>query len=295
MATKEQIRRIYALGAAAGLLDRSAGNDDNLHLWIKQFSLKDHISELTEQQADFIIKRLEEYRSQVAPLPEIITEEQKSMCFKLMYRIADISPSEIKPREGNQVTSVSPYLIAKDSALAKELYEIDRKDKQLDEVKYRFMEVSIFDQKGDEKFAAWTQEAKVDLKSWGGAAADGLTAPFDIVWEGDRTYGTYDRAANTFTSDDGIEELTVVSTAGSSATSTILLVAPQLSTGNHYVYKGGASAQTVTAGQDVTSWTVLSPGTAITLTGSPATITVVEADAAGKAVKAGSVTAVYGS
>ena len=52
MAAKEQIRRIYALGAAAGLLDRSAGNDDNLHLWIKQFSLKDHISELTEQQAN---------------------------------------------------------------------------------------------------------------------------------------------------------------------------------------------------------------------------------------------------
>ena len=99
MATKEQIRRIYALGAAAGLLDRSAGNDDNLHLWIKQFSLKDHISELTEQQADFIIRRLEEYRSQVAPKPELVTEEQKSLCFKLMYRIADISPSESKPRE----------------------------------------------------------------------------------------------------------------------------------------------------------------------------------------------------
>ena len=73
MATKEQIRRIYALGAASGLLDRSAGNDDNLHLWIKQFSLKDHISELTEQQ--------------------------QNMCFKLMYRIAEISPSDIKPRE----------------------------------------------------------------------------------------------------------------------------------------------------------------------------------------------------
>ena len=90
MATKEQIRRIYALGAAAGLLDRSAGNDDNLHLWVKQFSLKDHISELTE---------LEEYRSQVAPKPELITEEQQNMCFKLMYRIAEISPSDIKPRE----------------------------------------------------------------------------------------------------------------------------------------------------------------------------------------------------
>ena len=73
-----------------------------------------------------------------------------------------------------------------------------------------------------------------DPLAGGGAAADGLTAPFDVVWEGDRTYGIYDRAANTFAPDDGIEELTVVSTAGSSATSTILLVAPQLSTGNHY-------------------------------------------------------------
>lgn len=112
MATKEQIRRIYALGAVAGLLDRSAGNDDNLHLWIKQFSLKDHISELTEKQADFIIKRLEEYRAQVAPLPELITEEQQSMCFKLMYRIADISPSDIKPRE--RLRGVISKVIGKD-------------------------------------------------------------------------------------------------------------------------------------------------------------------------------------
>ena len=206
-----------------------------------------------------------------------------------------LGKTKTKVTKGNQVTSVSPFLVARDSALGKELYEIDRLNKQLDEVKFRFMEVSIFDEKGDGKYAAWTQEAKIDLKSWGGAAADGLTAPFDIVWEGDRTYGIYDRAANTFTSDGGIEELTVVSTAGGSATSTVLLVSPQLSTGNHYVYKGGASAQTVAEGQDVTSWSTLSPGTAITLTGSPATITVVEADAAGKAVKAGSVTAVYGS
>ena len=206
-----------------------------------------------------------------------------------------LGKTKSKVTKGNQVTTVSPYLVARDSALGKELYEIDRLDKQLDEVKYRFMEVSIFDKRGDEKFGAWTQEAKIDLKSWGGAAADGLTAPFDIVWEGSRTYGTYDRATNTFTSDGGIEVLTVVSTAGSSATSTILHVAPQLATGNHYVYKGGASAQTVTEGQDVSSWTNLAPGTAISVTGSPATITVVEADAAGKAVKVGSVTAVYGS
>ena len=93
-----------------------------------------------------------------------------------------LGKTKTKVVKGNQVTSVSPFLVARDSALGKELYEIDRLNKQLDEVKYRFMEVSIFDKKGDEKFAAWTQEAKIDLKSWGGSAADGLTAPFDIVW-----------------------------------------------------------------------------------------------------------------
>lgn len=200
-----------------------------------------------------------------------------------------------KVTKGNPVTSVNPYLMHRDSALSKELYEIDRLDKQLDELKHLFMEVSIFDVKSEEKFAAWTQYGKIDLKSWGGTAADGLAAPFDILWEGERTYGIYDRATNTFTPDDGIGTLFVVSTAGSSATGTLLYVAPQLSTGNHYVYKAGTKAETVTAGQDLTAWTTLAAGTEISVTGSPAVITVAEVDAACKAVKFGSVTAVYGT
>ena len=207
-----------------------------------------------------------------------------------------LGKTKTKVVKGNQVTSVSPFLVARDSALGKELYEIDRLNKQLDQVKYTLYGGLYFRQQGRRKVRGMDAGSKDRPQELGRFhAADGLTAPFDIVWEGDRTYGIYDRAANTFTSDGGIEELTVVSTAGGSATSTVLLVSPQLSTGNHYVYKGGASAQTVAEGQDVTSWSTLSPGTAITLTGSPATITVVEADAAGKAVKAGSVTAVYGS
>ncbi len=195
---------------------------------------------------------------------------------------------------GNEITSVSPYLIARDSALGRELYDIDRNRRQLDEVKYRFMEAAIFDEVGTDKFAAWTQYAKIDLKSWGGSAEDGLAAPFDIVWEGERTYGVYDRASNTFAADGGIAGLTVVSTAGSGATGTSLFVSPALSTGNHYVYKGGAAAQTVTDGQDLSSWTPLPVGTNITVSGSPAVITVAEVNAANKAVKVGSVNAVYG-
>lgn len=103
MASKEQIKRIYALGAKCGLLDRSLGCDDNLHLWVKQFSLKDHISELTDKQAAFIIERLEDFIKQ-SETPktqslEHITGAQQSMCFRLVYELARLSPSQTDPRE----------------------------------------------------------------------------------------------------------------------------------------------------------------------------------------------------
>jgi len=196
---------------------------------------------------------------------------------------------------GNEITEVSPYLVARDSALGRELYEIDRMKKQLDDVKHRFMEVSIFDEVGNEKFAAWTQYAKIDLKSWGGSAEDGLAAPFDIVWEGERTYGVYDRATNTFSAEGGIAGLTVVSSAGVGATGISIFVSPALSTGNHYVYYGGDNAQTVTEGQDLSEWSALSVGSNISIAGSPAVITVAEVNAANKAVRVGSVNAVYGA
>lgn len=103
MATGKQIQRIYALGAKCGLLDRSRGTDDDLHLWIKQLSLKDHISELTEKQADFIISRLADYCANVCPQKiskiEEITEEQKKFCFRLAYKLAEVSPSDADVRE----------------------------------------------------------------------------------------------------------------------------------------------------------------------------------------------------
>lgn len=103
MATGKQIQRIYALGDQCGLLDRELGADDDLHLWVKQWSRKDHISELTEKQADFIIARLIDYKENVCPTRpaeiEHITGEQQSFCFHLAYKLAQLSPSDIEVRE----------------------------------------------------------------------------------------------------------------------------------------------------------------------------------------------------
>lgn len=103
MVTGKQIQRIYALGAKCGLLDCERGDDDDLHLWIKQWSQKDHISELTEKQADFIIARLIDYQNNVCPPKpedrEFITNEQKKLCFGLAYKLAKLSPSKVEVRD----------------------------------------------------------------------------------------------------------------------------------------------------------------------------------------------------
>lgn len=47
--TKQQIRRVYALGAAAGILE-SGNQDDNLHVVVRRISGKDSVSSLTGEE-----------------------------------------------------------------------------------------------------------------------------------------------------------------------------------------------------------------------------------------------------
>ena len=194
--------------------------------------------------------------------------------------------------KGNQITTVDPFKITADSPLAAELYDIDRLSKQLDDVRRTFMEVSIFDEREGGKYAAWTQDGCIDLKSWGGQN-DGLYAPFDVVWTGNRVYGVYDKALNTFTPTDSIKTLSVTSTAGGEPETTIITVTPSLGTGHHYRYSAGAAEATVTANQDLSAWTTMPVGVELTIPG--VIITVAEVDASARAIKYGSATVVCGT
>lgn len=102
MATKEQIKKIYALGAKCDMLNSSRGTDDELHLWVQQwYPDKQHISDLTDEQADFVIKRLLEFSRgfKQAKAPDRMSEEQKSKAFRLTYRLAELSPSPVPVRD----------------------------------------------------------------------------------------------------------------------------------------------------------------------------------------------------
>ncbi|MBP1544342.1 MAG: hypothetical protein J6A16_09620 [Oscillospiraceae bacterium] len=102
MATKEQKKKIYALGAICELLDSSRGIEDDLHLWIRQYAPdKEHISDLSDEQADFIIERLKDYSKHLKDLKAAtrMSEAQKNLSFHLMYQLAEISPSSVSVRD----------------------------------------------------------------------------------------------------------------------------------------------------------------------------------------------------
>lgn len=106
--TKEQIRRVYALGAAAGLLE-SGNKDDALHAVVRRISGKDNVSRMSG--ADFAavekeLMRLTKLGNCRAPLkppqpkaaapddtsPGMMSKAQQGKAWALMYELIKLSP-----------------------------------------------------------------------------------------------------------------------------------------------------------------------------------------------------------
>ena len=101
-ATKKQIQAIYVIGAKCGLVERG-NKQDNLHNLIYQLTEKESVSELTEEQAAAVIRRLKSEEASVIAADEqvkaFISEAQIKKIFGLMYELAALSPSEAKVKD----------------------------------------------------------------------------------------------------------------------------------------------------------------------------------------------------
>lgn len=93
MPDKDKIKRIYALASKCGLLD-----NDTLHLIVWQRTGVEHISALTDAQADEIIAELKAQCRSSARCEDMSTAEQRGLCFRLMYQLAKLDPSANEPR-----------------------------------------------------------------------------------------------------------------------------------------------------------------------------------------------------
>ena len=90
MIDKVQIKRIYAAGTALGIVGRD--REDNLHGMIMSMYGKESVKDLTKQEANGILKRLNEQT-----IPGRITEQQKKKCWALIYRLCKLDPRETEP------------------------------------------------------------------------------------------------------------------------------------------------------------------------------------------------------
>lgn len=95
--SKEQIKQIYGLGAALGILER--GNpDDSLHALVESLTGKSSVSQLTAAQGQKVIKSLrsqsQKGKKQYSAAPGGMTEGQQRKVWKLMYELARYSPSD---------------------------------------------------------------------------------------------------------------------------------------------------------------------------------------------------------
>ena len=99
-ATKKQIQCIYVIAAKCGLVERG-NKEDNLHNLVYQLTEKESISDLTEDQAAAVIRRLKNEETSVADeeVKAYISEAQIKKVFGLAYELAALSPSEAKVKD----------------------------------------------------------------------------------------------------------------------------------------------------------------------------------------------------
>lgn len=106
--TKQQIQRVYALGAKAQLLDSGNKNDD-LHAFVYQLTGQTSISNVDQKHFNALEKLLLGNVRAVNPPPEPVytkkqepqawaSKEQAGLAFRLIYRLQELSPSSAAPK-----------------------------------------------------------------------------------------------------------------------------------------------------------------------------------------------------
>lgn len=112
--TKDQIKRIYALGSAIGILERGS-KDDDLHALVFNIAGKASISELSAKEFSDVERELIQrmrYVNRTAPLQTrkrpksedpitagAMTEAQKRMAWRMIYRLCELDGSQAAPGE----------------------------------------------------------------------------------------------------------------------------------------------------------------------------------------------------
>lgn len=109
-----------------------------------------------------------------------------------------LGETSISHKSGAQTTEIDPIAIKGDDVLSYVLYLMFKYNLTGDKAKLKFMEVTLADKDDAGNYGAFTEEAIVDLKSWGGDTSQ-INGPVTLNWLGNKEHGKYNIKTNSFT------------------------------------------------------------------------------------------------
>lgn len=98
---------------------------------------------------------------------------------------------------GAETMEVDPIAIRGNDKLSAILYMIHKYKLTGDKAKLQTLEVTLGDEQSDGKYGAFTEDAVVDMKSWGGDTTK-LNSPITLNYCGNRVHGVYSVDENKF-------------------------------------------------------------------------------------------------
>ena len=91
--TKEQIKRLYALGSQLQLVD-SGDKNDRFHMFIYAETQRESVRDLTESEFKSLEKHFLLQLNPLEYVPGKMTKKQQSKAWKLMYEIIELNPRD---------------------------------------------------------------------------------------------------------------------------------------------------------------------------------------------------------
>ena len=114
MISNEQVRRVYALGSAAGILE-SGNKDDNLHALVKRVTGRSSVKDMTYPEFLRVEKELlpmlqGKHRAPAPPpppkpaaAPGMMNAAQQKLAWKLVYRLRDMDENRSRATVGERM------------------------------------------------------------------------------------------------------------------------------------------------------------------------------------------------
>ncbi|HAB66596.1 MAG TPA: hypothetical protein DCE23_04430 [Firmicutes bacterium] len=109
-----------------------------------------------------------------------------------------LGENTIDHSKGAQTTQIDPIAIKRDDVLSYILYNIFKYELVGDKATLQCMEVTYADVQNDKTYGAFTEDAIVDVTSWGGDTSK-LNSPATLNWKGNRVHGTFSTETKAFT------------------------------------------------------------------------------------------------